>query len=388
MLSYPSTKIQGAYFAEKIARYRALFDGAPVVGHERDRPHVPDLVTVHDLPADVGAFPARVVGGGEPLFVQCSSGTTGLQKAVGITRDQLEHQVAAYAEALGLDANSDRVVSWLPLYHDMGLIATLWLPLLMDVPVVFLDPFEWAARPAALYEVVASVGGTYVWQPNFAFALACRTPVDVDLTSVRAFVNCAEPISSEVTDRFLHTFPIRRDQLAHCYALAENVFAATQTRIGETPRFAAFDPEALARGEVQRMPRGGRRLASCGPPLDGVEIRIDAGPHEVGDILLRGPSTVSGYLGRAPERDDGWMPTGDLGFFDEGELYVTGRRSDRIVSHGRNLQPHDLEEVMNTLPGVHAGRTMVAGVDDPSAGTQQVWAMFESADGLGYAEAD
>ncbi len=388
LLSYPSTKIQGAYFAEKIARYRALFDGAPVVGHEDDRGAVPDLVTSRDLERETGPAPWQVSGKDDRLFVQCSSGTTGLQKAVAVTRSQLEHQIGAYARALELDANTDRVVSWLPLYHDMGLVATLWLPLLMDLPVVFLDPFEWAARPAALYEVVASVGGTLVWQPNFAYALACRTPVDVDLSSVRAFVNCAEPISAEVTDRFLDTFPVRRDQLAHCYALAENVFAATQTAVGQPPRFAAFDPEALARGEVRRMPRGGTRLASCGRPIDGVEIRIDGGPDKVGHILLRGPSTLDRYLGRPPERDDGWTPTGDLGFVDEGELYVTGRIADLIVSHGRNLQPHDLEEAVNGIAGVHPGRAMVVGVPDPTAGTEQVWAMFEPRAGVGYAEAD
>ena len=389
LLSYPSTKIQGAYFAEKIARYRQLFGGAVVVGHPADRVDVPDLLTAADL-GSTGEDHDRmdVVEGDQQLFVQCSSGTTGLQKAVGVTRDQLEHQVRAYAEVLRLDANTDRIVSWLPLYHDMGLVATLWLPLLMDVPVVFLDPFEWAARPAALYEVVASVGGTLVWQPNFAYSLACRTPADVDLTSVRAFVSCAEPIAAEVERRFLETFPVRRDQLAHCYALAENVFAATQSPIGEPPRFAEFDAEGLARGEVRRMRQGGTRLASCGRPISGVDIRIDAEPGHIGEILLRGPCTVDGYLGRPPERSDGWMPTGDLGFLEDGELFVTGRLADQIVSQGRNLQPHDLEQVMNDWPGVHPGRTMAAGVADRVAGTEQVWALFEPAEGVGYPEAD
>jgi len=386
LLSYPSTKIQGAYFAEKIARYRELFDGAPVVGQARDLGDLPDLVTLDGLQGSFGD--PRIVDGPEPLFVQCSSGTTGLQKAVAVTRDQLEHQVRTYAEALDVDANADRIVSWLPLYHDMGLVATLWLPLLMDVPVVFLDPFEWAARPAALYEVVASVGGTLVWQPNFAYALACRTPVSVDLSSVRSFVNCAEPISIEVTERFLRALPVRRDQLSHCYALAENVFAATQGPVGDAPRFATFDAEELAHGRVRRSPHGGRRLASCGRPLEGVEIRIDAELGEIGEILLRGPGTIDRYLGRPPERDDGWMPTGDLGFVDGGELFVTGRVADRIVSHGRNLQPHDLEEVIDGVDGVHPGRTMAVGVPDPAAGTEQVWAMFEPREGLGYSEAD
>ncbi|MEN0063755.1 MAG: AMP-binding protein [Myxococcota bacterium] len=388
LLSYPSTKIQGTYFAEKIARYRALFGGAPVMGQAGDASTVDGIVCRKDLPANFEFDGPTLVGARDTLFVQCSSGTTGLQKAVAVTRAQLERQVAAYADVLHLDANVDRIVSWLPLYHDMGLIATLWLPLLMDVPVVFLDPFEWAAQPRALYEVLAGVRGTLVWQPNFAYALACRTPVDVDLSSVRAFVSCAEPISPQVTDRFLRAFPVRRDQLAHCYALAENVFAATQSPIGEPPRFASFDPVALARGEVRRLAKGGVRLASCGRPIPGVQIRIEADLDRVGEILIRGPFTIDRYLGQEPTRIDGWVATGDLGFVDDGELFVTGRQADLIVHQGRNVQPHDLEEVMDGIEGVQPGRTMAVGVPDSESGTERIWAMFEPARGLGWPEAD
>ena len=384
-VAFPSNKLHRDHWAELLAAHLQHFGTDRFVALDVDR----DLVLRPLGPADVGdetLGPVPQRDPDDPLFLQCSSGTTGRQKVVQITTRQLEHQLSAYAEALAVDPGTDRVASWLPLYHDMGLIATLWLPLICDLPVVFLDPFEWAAAPGSLYQTIAASRATLVWQPNFALGLACRAPLLADLSSVRSFVSCAEPISATTTARFCQTLGVRPEQVSHCYALAENVFCATQTPLGRGPDFVAFDAAALDTGAV--VAGGDRLLASVGKPIRGVEVKIDAdGPDRVGEIWLSGPCTITAYRGGSPPRRDGWFPTGDLGFVHQGELFVTGRSKDLIVHQGRNLHPHDLEDVLFEDEGVHPGRGVVLGDYDEEAGTELVRVLFEpSGDPAGVAD--
>ncbi len=375
-LSYPSSKIRGAHFAEKLANYRRHFGCTEIVGTPEDAAWCADLVTAAELPPPPAAPGWALPAPDAPLFLQCSSGTTGLQKAVPITTGRLEHQLEAYGRALALDPGRDVIVSWLPLYHDMGLVATFLLPLYWDVPVVYLDPFEWAADPGRLYKVIEAVGGTLVWQPNFAYAFACRHPVRADLSRVRGFVNCAEPISADVQERFCAALGVDPAQLVSCYALAENTFCATQTPLGEPATVRAFDAQAL--GQHWVVPGGEQRLVSVGRPLEGVELHIErTAGEDVGEIWLRGPSAMRAYLDRPPPRADRWIPTGDLGFVLDGELYVTGRRRDLLVVQGKNLHPHDLEQVAHDVPGVQPGRVVAVGQPDPEAGTERVWILLE-----------
>jgi acyl-CoA synthetase (AMP-forming)/AMP-acid ligase II len=327
-------------------------------------------------------------------FLQHSSGTTGLQKGVALSHRAVLNQVASYSDALQLGPG-DVIVSWLPLYHDMGLIAGFLLPVLQGLPLVLMSPFDWVKRPALLLRAINDHGGTLCWLPNFAYNHCARRVLDrevrgLTLAGMRAFINCSEPVLDSSQNAFLDRFAplgVRPDQLAASYAMAENVFAVTQTPIARPPRLDVVDREALAREGRAEPAEGGAAtaavLVSCGPPIPDVEVRISDGlpDRRVGEIQVRSHCMLSGYYRRpdldAQLFDDGWYRTGDLGYMARGELYVVGRKKDLIISGGRNLHPHDIEAIVTSVPGVHPGRSVVFGVPDESEGTELVAVVAE-----------
>lgn len=397
-LSHPSRKITSEDYAVKLANYRARFGACLFVGESLDRAVCAELLTPEDpehalAPA---VFPPVVPDVRRPLFLQCSSGTTGLQKAVAITPAMLDRQVAAHAGALRLDPASDRIVSWLPLYHDMGLAGVFLPALLTQTPLHLLDTFEWAANPVWLLGVIERFRATLCWLPNFAFSWLARVGGPHDLRTMRAFINCSEPVSTGAFARFQAAFGVDGGQLAVCYALAENVFAATLTPLGEPPGLLIVDRMALARRQVvvlgegragdppEAIPPGGAALFDCGAPVAGVGVRIDcrSDAEEVGEILLSGPCAVSSYHGQPPPRDDGWFPSGDLGFWREGRLYVTGRIKELIIHNGKNIHPADVEAAAEGSGIVHPGRVVAVGRQDPGLDSEQVLVLFEPVEEL------
>jgi fatty-acyl-CoA synthase len=298
--------------------------------------------------------------GGEPVdtvlrdeaFLQHSSGTTGLKKGVVITHDQLGAQLDAYADRLRLTKDSV-IVSWLPLYHDMGLIACMLLPLWVGCEVVYLDTFRWSARPKLLFRAIEEHRGTHVWMPNFAFSHMANMPIKgFDLSSLQAFINCSEVCKPEAFERFQTAFAglgVRPDMLTCCYAMAETVFAITQS--SEAPK--AIDG-----------------VLSSGAPVEGVKVRIvdeDGKPADYGQIEVRGEFVFGGYF-KDVERTkaafrDGWYRTRDLGMMRDGELYVAGRTDDMIIVNGRNLFAHQVEAEASKVEGVIPGRAVAFGVD-------------------------
>ncbi|MBF0180730.1 MAG: AMP-binding protein [Magnetococcales bacterium] len=379
-ISHPSRKIQPEDYARKLANYSARFAGALFVGEEVDRGVCPDLLTPVDPAHRFDPHPLALAlpVGDAPLFLQCSSGTTGLQKAVAITSAMLTAQVRCHAEALALDPERDRVVSWLPLYHDMGLAGVFLFALLTRTPLTLLETFEWAASPGWLLRVMEQERGTLCWLPNFVFSLVARVGGAFDFRSVRAFINCSEPVTRGAFDRFMRAFALPEDRLAVCYALAENVFAATLTPLGEPPRALCIDEAALGRRELVIQGEG-REVFSCGRPVAGVEVRIvTRNPDEsVGEVCLRGPCAVRGYLGQPPLREDGWLPTGDLGFLHQGELYLCGRIKELIIHNGKNIHPDDVEEEIGRHPEVHPGRVVALGRMEEGLDSEQVLVLFE-----------
>ncbi|MBF0157496.1 MAG: AMP-binding protein, partial [Magnetococcales bacterium] len=411
-LSYPSRKVSADDYRIRLENYRRRFGSRHFVGEESERELVTDLVTTSDLPRqglDPGEAISRLQERDEssPLFLQCSSGTTGLQKAVAIPATALMAQITGCRQAIGLDPERDRIVSWLPLYHDMGLVATFLLPLLTRTPVCYLDPFAWAAEPASLLRAIERHRGSLCWLPNFAFAFLARVEGTFDLTSMRAFINCSEPASPEAFHRFRQRHGVAPGQLAVSYALAENVFAATQTPPGAPPRIlrierdpfrrrrlaphaweAMVDPppesDPLREGtslQVGTSPRDGEKtlaLLSCGRPLPGVEVRIAGHPgEEIGELLLAGSCAIPRYFRGEPAREDGWVATGDLGFLHEGELFLCGRKKDLIIHRGRNLYPQDLEALVNEIPGIHPGRAVALGRAEAEYGSEEVLILAE-----------
>ncbi|MBF0439094.1 MAG: AMP-binding protein [Magnetococcales bacterium] len=381
-MAYPSRKIQQEDYVSKLTNYRERFQKCLFVGEALDRVHSPDLLSptdkAHDFEPGWVAIPE--FSPNTPLFLQCSSGTTGLQKAVAITTEMLEAQVKAYAATLALDPNQDRIISWLPLYHDMGLAGVFLLALLTKTPLHLLDTFEWAANPSWLLEVIARERGTLCWLPNFAFSLLAKKGGKYDLDSMRSFVNCSEPVSVGAFERFMAAFEVDHRRLSVCYALAENVFAATQTPVGRSLRIVNVDRMALARRQLRiSQDKESMAVFGCGYLLPGVSLKLDRRneEEEIGEILLKGACTVLGYYNHPPLREDGWLPTGDLGFLQDGELFVCGRIKDLIIHNGKNIHPLDVEERASRHPEVYPGRVVAMGRMDESLDSEQVLLLFE-----------
>ncbi|MEA4907608.1 MAG: fatty acyl-AMP ligase [Chloroflexi bacterium] len=326
------------------------------------------------------------------VLLQHSSGTTGLQKGVALSHQAVFNQLAHYSQALHLDEN-DVIVSWLPLYHDMGLIAGFLMPLLRGVPLVLMSPFDWVRAPYRLLQAVSQYRGTLSWMPNFAFNFCAQKIRDrhlegVDLSSWRAVINCSEPVRHASHVAFLERFRpygLRPGALATCYAMAENVFAVTQGGIEAPLQVDEIDREAFQVERQARPAAPGRpalNMLSNGRPVSGVAVRVldpqgdDLPDRRVGEIAIRSDCMLSEYYHRpdvtAGSFRDGWFLTGDFGYRAEGELYVSGRKKDLIIVGGKNVYPQDLEELAMLTPGVHPGRVSAFGVFDEAAGTEDV----------------
>ena len=335
----------------------------------------------------------------DPCLLQHSSGTTGLQKPVVLSHRAVLDHVSRYGSAIGM-SEQDRVVSWLPLYHDMGLIAAFYLPLVSGVPLIQLSPMEWVMAPALLLEAISRERATVCWLPNFAYRFMADRIRDEDiegcnLESIRLLVNCSEPVRAESHDRFRCRFAgygLRRDVLGASYAMAETTFAATQTPPGVEARRLLVDRAALARGEVRTLqendPDGGRWCVSSGIPVPGCELRIvderrrDLPSSSVGEIAISSVSLFDGYR-NYPEKTsevlvDGWYYSGDYGFVHEGEYFVVGRKKDLIIVAGNNVFPEDVEDAVGAVPGVLPGRVVAFGVEDERLGTDVLCVIAES----------
>jgi fatty-acyl-CoA synthase len=356
------------------------------------------ILPLEDLSSGGPAEVALPDDGSAVAFLQHSSGSTGTPKGVALRHDAVLSHLAAYAEAIDLRAD-DRVCSWLPLYHDMGLVTSFLLPLTTGVGCDTLRPQDWILDPARILSLMSAQGSTLAWWPNFTFnLLAARVrPADVaafDLRRVRLVVNCSEPVLPSSHDRLLERMGpagLRRDAIQTCYALAENVFAATQSRPpGPVVLSLAGGTLSLGQtvGECAPDHPGARRVMSSGSPIPTVEVRVVDEQRRplsdgcVGEVALAGPSLFAGYqhLAEASQGvlDEGVYYTGDVGFLRAGELFVLGRRSDLIIVGGRNFQPGDIETLVGEVEGIKDGRVVAFGVLREEKGTEDVVVLAES----------
>jgi acyl-CoA synthetase (AMP-forming)/AMP-acid ligase II len=332
--------------------------------------------------------------------LQHSSGTTGLKKGVMLTHRAILDHTEAYSKRLSFTSD-DCIVSWLPLYHDMGFIACFMTSVIEGTRLIALDPFEWVMRPQLLLEAIQRYRPSLCWLPNFAFSHivnATQPGATFDLSSMRAFVNCSEPCKPGTFERFLKRFEgggITRTNLHICYALAENVFAATQTTLDEAATVIRVDAKAFSAGTI--LPAGADKptqdLLSCGLPLDGVSITVRGEdgtllpPDIIGEIFVASTFLFSGYYLQQDLTDtklhDGWYQTGDLGFMHDGELFVTGRVDDMLIVNGRNYYAHEIEYLVSEVPGVLAGRSVAIGVDDQQHDATVVVVLVECTEPIG-----
>jgi acyl-CoA synthetase (AMP-forming)/AMP-acid ligase II len=350
-------------------------------------------------PVDFDSLPGSMRDPDDIALLQHSSGTTGLQKGVALSHRAVLSQLDAYSEAIRLDPSSDVIVSWLPLYHDMGLIACFILPILLGVPLVLMSPFDWVRAPYRLMEAVSKHHGTLSWLPNFAYNFCAqmirpRHMEGVDLSSWRAVINCSEPVRAASHAIFYEKFQpygLRPGALQTCYAMAENVFAVTQSPVGAQPVTAVVDSTAFISDRVVRAVSDGgpgMTLMSSGRPLKNTALRVveergeELGDGVVGEIAIRSDSMLSGYYNRPDATGkaliNGWYLTGDYGFVLDGEVFVAGRKKDLIIVGGKNIYPQDLEALAGEVAGVHAGRVVAFGVFDERIGTEEVVIIAEA----------
>lgn len=306
-----------------------------------------------------------VIGDDTLALLQYTSGSTSEPKGVVVTHRSLAHNLALIGSALGV--SDDVACSWLPPYHDMGLIGMTFAPLFLNVTVVIISPTDFLRRPYQWLQLMQEHKVTFTTAPNFAYDLCSRLVTDeqiatLDLSRLRFALNGSEPVHAATLNRFSERFAaagFRPETFKPCYGMAETTLFVSGTRLGQGAVLTEVDGADLERN-VFTPREGGSPLVSSGQVRD-MEVRIvDADSHavlpdgQVGEIWVRGASVASGYW-KKPEitastfhattadGETGFLRTGDLGVLHEGELYVTGRIKDVLIIRGRNLYPHDIE---------------------------------------------
>ena len=326
------------------------------------------------------------------VLLQHSSGTTGLQKGVALSHQAVLNQLDAYTRAINLTDN-DVLISWLPLYHDMGLIAGFLMPILSGITLVLISPFDWVRAPHKLFQAVSRYKGTLSWLPNFSYNFCAqkvreRDLEGVDLSTWRVITNCSEPVKWDSHQAFYQRFKnygLRETALNCSYEMAENVFGVTQTPLGTEPVTDEIDRESYINERIAHSPVDGKpslRMMSSGRALHNTRILIlaengDVLPDRViGEIALQSDYMLTGYYHRPDATEkalrDGWYLTGDYGYTLNGEVFVAGRKKDMIIVGGKNVYPQDLESLAYEVPGIHAGRAVAFGIEDIKAGTEEV----------------
>ncbi|MBM3350761.1 MAG: AMP-binding protein [Betaproteobacteria bacterium] len=358
-----------------------------------------NVVTAEELAAH-GAAPALPeVRPDDIAFLQYTSGSTGNPKGVILTHNNLLANLRSMKNASGVAA-SDTFVSWLPLYHDMGLIGACMGSLYVGFHLVLLSPLAFLSRPARWLWAIHRHRATISAAPNFAYEI-CAGKIDerdlegIDLSCWRIAYNGAEPVSPVTLDRFSARFAphgFRREALTPVYGLAENSVGLAFPPHGREPLVDHIDRNAMLKEGVALLVDSknshAQHIVSCGQALPGHEIRIvDASStplpeRHVGRVQFRGPSATSGYYGNmeATARlfDGPWLNSGDLGYLASGELYLTGREKDIVIRGGHNIYPQELEEAIGRLDGIRKGGVAIFPATDPRSGTERLIILAET----------
>ena len=373
------------------------------------KPRVPSLREVLNAQklASAAADPEQPTGEWRPVqhlshhargediaFLQYTSGSTGDPKGVVLTHANLLANIRAIIAGIDVQP-TDACVSWLPLYHDMGLIGAWFVPLYTGIPLVVMSPLAFLSRPERWLRAIHRHRATICPAPNFAYELCVRKIAEkdlegLDLSSWRAATNGAEPVRAETMERFAKRFApygFRREALMPVYGLAEATLAVSVPRLGAGYKVdrierAQFESEGHA-VPVASADAPALEFVNAGKPVPSVEVRIvdadgrNLGERREGRLWFRGPSATSGYY-RNPAatrdllRDGDWIDSGDLAYWGDGEIYITGRAKDVIIKAGRNLYPHEVEEIAGRVAGVRTGCVVAFGAPDERTGTERL----------------
>lgn len=336
---------------------------------------------------------------GDAGLIQYTSGSTGSPKGVLLTHENLLANILCMKQAMAITSH-DVGVSWLPLYHDMGLIGAWLFSLINGIPIAILPPFAFLSHPEKWLWTIHRHRGTLSAAPNFAYEICAKKIKDasiagLDLSSWRIALNGAEPVNPETLKAFSKRFApygFRPESHLPVYGMAEASVGLAFSKLGRVPR-----TDRIARDRFQRtheafpaQPSEAHPLefVSCGVALPEHELRIVDEQGQVlgerieGEIEFRGPSCTSGYyqnaLATASLFHGAWLVPGDLGYKADGELFITGRKKDLIIKGGRNLHPHEIEAVAGEVPGVRKGCVAAFGIPDPELGTEKLVVVLET----------
>lgn len=381
-----------------IVTYRELAGELAECLAQESRP--PQLLVFEDLAPDapLAGEPHRA-DPEDTALIQYSSGSTGLQKGAALSHRAILSECAGVGEFFDMSGD-DVFVTWVPLYHDWGLVCDAIHPLVLGAPFVLISPVHWVGRPAIVLEAITKYRATVYWQPNFAFNfMTRRVPqadlAGIDLSSLRLCGNGAEPCLFESHEMFARRFEevgFRREMLGIVYGMAEVVNSVVGAGGREPIRVDRIDRKLLQ--EEHRavpVPEGHPelvRLLGVGRGFRGTDFKVvddtraELPDRTVGEIALRSTCLFNGYYNNREAGDervsDGWYFGGDLGYRADGILYVTGRKSDLIIIGGDNIYPQDVEYMVAEHAHVVAGRVAAIGVEDRELGTQKLVVIAES----------
>ncbi len=383
MLHQPTARTDLAAWAEDTVSVLKMIDAALVVLGPPFNALAPVLTergipfrTIDALRGDGATVRADAAEAAEDdtAFLQLTSGSTAEPKAVRITHANLHANITAMAQASRLDVEHDVQVSWLPLFHDMGMVGFLTVPMTLGLELVTVTPLDFLSRPLLWAELISKYRGTMTAAPNFAYAVLgrqlARADGPLDLSSLRIAMNGAEPIDPVAVRGLVAAgarFGLRPEAVLCAYGMAETTLGTAFAPVESGLAVDEIDTDDL---ETRRLatPGTGRGFPKLGPPLPGIEVRVVGddgrvlGEREVGVLQLRGTSVTPGYLtvdGPVPAQDaDGWFDTGDEGYLVDGQVVVCGRRKDVIIMGGRNIYPTDIERAADTADGVRAGNAV------------------------------
>ncbi|HVL83304.1 MAG TPA: fatty acyl-AMP ligase [Pseudonocardia sp.] len=314
----------------------------------------------------------------DTALLQLTSGSTAEPKAVRITHANLHANITGMVQASQLEVTRDVMVSWLPLFHDMGMVGFLTVPMVTGLELVIVTPLDFLSRPLLWAELISKYRGTVTAAPNFAYAvlgrqLARAEEGSLDLSSLRIALNGAEPVDPDTVELLTTAgarFGFAEEAVLCAYGMAETALGVSFAPCDGGLQVDHVDADQLEsqRLAVPAMYGPTRRFPKLGPPLPGIEVRVVGddgrvlGEREVGVLQLRGESVTPGYLtvdGPVAGQDaDGWLDTGDEGYLAEGSVVVCGRRKDVIIMGGRNIYPTDIERAAAGADGVRAGNAV------------------------------
>jgi len=363
-------------------------------------PSILGVTTVEDLAGSGARLQPGAIDAAEAAFIQYTSGSTGDPKGVVLTQSNLLANIRGIGWAVNVQP-ADIVVSWLPLYHDMGLIGSWLYSVYYALPITILSPLAFLSRPEKWLWALHDSRGTLCPAPNFSYELCSRKIPDsalegLDLSAWRVAINAGEAVLPGTLERFEKRFKpygFRAESFVPCYGLAESSVALAFPPMNRRPVIDRIRRD-LFEGEGKALPAAPEdssvlRFVANGKALPGHEIKvIDEEGHALGEriqgkVLFRGPSKTAGYF-RNPKAtaavttEDGWMDSGDLGYWAGGEIHITGRAKDLIIKSGRNIVPQEVELAAAEVQDVRRGCVAAFGMRDPDLGTEQLVVVAET----------